>query len=319
MEIAAPLSRRALLRGGIGNTLGLGLAAAGLSLPGAAPQRVAAADPVVVGPTPKQLPTLPAFSAYHGVTGDEHQNRFNDLGGRGYVMISLSIYGKPDDPRYAAVWVLKPSVSQIGVHGVTGDEYLQRFNDAVARGYAPILISATGAVDKARFAAVFEQGVPGRTVTHRNAWFGSGPGVVGWFDRLDQAKADGLIPRSITVYGDNNGTYGAMVLQENTANAPWEYAAEYTIADFKRRTDTFAARGYRPSYLVISTSYIGIFRKDQVTPWEANFGQTTEEYQETFNDSVARGYMPICVTGAGNAPYTQYSSIFTTAAGFAAL
>jgi len=37
------------------------------------------------------------FLAYHGVTGVEHQTKFNALSTQGYRMISLSVYGNPGD------------------------------------------------------------------------------------------------------------------------------------------------------------------------------------------------------------------------------
>ncbi len=40
----------------------------------------------------------PAFHAYHGVTGDEHQAHFDERSVQGYRMISLSVYGDSDSP-----------------------------------------------------------------------------------------------------------------------------------------------------------------------------------------------------------------------------
>jgi len=43
------------------------------------------------------------FNAYHGVSSAQHQTNFNHLVAQGYRMISLSVYGDPGNPLYAAV------------------------------------------------------------------------------------------------------------------------------------------------------------------------------------------------------------------------
>ena len=104
------------------------------------------------------------FQAYHGVTGAQHQTNFNNLSAHGYRMISLSVYGDPDDARYAAVWVQRSGPAWVAVHGV----------DALA--IKPFSTTADGErltrrsrvrdrrSSNAIFAAVFEQGIVG-------AWF----------------------------------------------------------------------------------------------------------------------------------------------------
>jgi Bacterial tandem repeat domain 1 len=46
-----------------------------------------------------------ASQAYHGVTGAQHHAHLNNLVAQGYRIISLSVYGDPGNPLYAAVWV----------------------------------------------------------------------------------------------------------------------------------------------------------------------------------------------------------------------
>ena len=117
--------------------------------------------PVTVVPTvaPTLPPSVPtAFQAYHNVTADTHQANFNNLAVNGYRMISLSISGDPNDPRYAAVWIQRPGSAFIAMHGVTLDEYLRRSNDLATQQYNATLLSATGPASNPRYAAVLEQG-----------------------------------------------------------------------------------------------------------------------------------------------------------------
>src|SRR5262249_14147773 len=101
------------------------------------------------------------FEAYHGVTGAQHQANFNRLSGQGFRMISLSVYGEPEDARYAAVWVQRNGAAWVAVHGVNSAGYQSFFDTWTARGFVPVVVSATGLANNAVFAAVFEQGISG--------------------------------------------------------------------------------------------------------------------------------------------------------------
>src|SRR5678815_3308534 len=101
------------------------------------------------------------FKAYHGVTGAQHQTHFNSLSAQGFRIISLSVYGESGDPRYAAVWVQRPGPGWAAAHGVDSAGYQSFFNNWTAKGYVPVLVSATGTSSNAIFAAVFGQGIAG--------------------------------------------------------------------------------------------------------------------------------------------------------------
>src|SRR5271167_2372092 len=99
------------------------------------------------------------FQAYHGVNAAQHQANFNTLSSQGYRMISLSVYGDPGSPLYAAVWVQRGGPAWVAVHGINAADYQTFFNTWTAKGYVPVLVSAAGPFANAVFAAVFEQGI----------------------------------------------------------------------------------------------------------------------------------------------------------------
>jgi Bacterial tandem repeat domain 1 len=78
------------------------------------------------------------------VTAAVHQANFNKLSSEGYRIISLSVYGDPGDPRYAAVWVQRQGPGWVAVHGVNSAGYQDFFNKSTAAGFVPVLVSATG-------------------------------------------------------------------------------------------------------------------------------------------------------------------------------
>ena len=98
---------------------------------------VIALQPFVTRPQqPKRKNTM--FEAYHDVTGAQHQANFNNLSAQGYRMISLSVYGDPGNPLYAAVWVQRSGPAWEAVHGVDAAGYQAFFDTWTAKGYVPV-------------------------------------------------------------------------------------------------------------------------------------------------------------------------------------
>jgi CubicO group peptidase (beta-lactamase class C family) len=258
------------------------------------------------------------FQAYHGVTGAQHQTNFNNLSAQGYRMISLSVYGNPGDARYAAVWVQRQGPAWVAVHGVDSSGYQSFFNTWTAKGYVPVLVSATGTSSNAIFAAVFEQGVSG-------AWFArhgmtSGPeSTPGTFENQNKVARDKkMILRSFAIYGAANDLRYIAVWHSNPGFVKWrvhpsDTAASYQTA-FNAETQLpgYQLAGYRPAHVAISGGqiYCSLFKDDVVGPWVARHGMTSAAYQTEFDKQKAAGFYPICVQGGGTGDNTRYAAIF---------
>jgi len=72
---------------------------------------------------PWQQPPAPVQSyvpyvAYHNQTAVYHQQQIESLSRQGYRLISLSIYGGPAQPLYAAVWVKRGGNAWYTFHDV---------------------------------------------------------------------------------------------------------------------------------------------------------------------------------------------------------
>src|SRR5262245_5951090 len=106
-------------------------------------------------------------------------------------MISLSVYGDTGSPRYAAVWVQRPGPGFAAVHGVDAAGYQAFFDTWSARGYAPVLVSATGTAQKAVFAAVMEQGVAGHWEARHGLTSGpeTSPGTFDYMNKTEIGRA----------------------------------------------------------------------------------------------------------------------------------
>ncbi len=296
----ARVSRRQLLKAGLGAALGLGLAAIGLALPGLDTPQVAASVP---------------FVAYHNLTGAQHQSRFNDLGSRGYRLTSISIYGDPNDARYAAVWVQQGGAAQRAVHGVTAAGYQAAFDGAVAAGFAPVLVSATGPATSARFAAVFEQGVAGGWIA-RHGLTDASMGITGAMATENRrAEDEKFYLRSLALYGDTGDYRYAAIWHKNPGGLDTAYRWALTNDSYQQVFDAFTGRNHnRPAGFGVATDtrIASIWRKDDIGPWIARHNLTSTQYQAAFDEYTAKGFLPLTVQGGGRGASTRFAAVFAT-------
>jgi CubicO group peptidase (beta-lactamase class C family) len=258
------------------------------------------------------------FQAYHGVTGAEHQTKFNGLSSQGYRMISLSVYGTPGDARYAAVWVHRSGPAWSAVHGVDSAGYQSAFNNWTAKGYVPVIVSATGSGSDAVFAAVFEQGISGAWMARHGMT--SGPETsAGTFQNLNKTARDQkLILRSMAIYGSGNDQRYAAVWHSNPGFLKWhvhpaDTAGSYqTTFNAETQLPGYQLAAYRPAYVTMSGDqiYCSVFADSVVGAWVARHGMTSSEYQAEFDKQNAAGLYPICVQGGGSDGNTRYAAIF---------
>lgn len=258
------------------------------------------------------------FQAYHGVTGAQHQTKFNDLSAHGYRMISLSTYGDPGDARYAAVWVQRAGPAWVATHGVDGAGYQAFFNNWTAKGYVPVLVSATGTSGNARFAAVFEQGISGNWMARHGMT--SGPeGNAGTFQNLNKtARNQKMILHSVAIYGTANDRRYAAIWHANPRYVKWHVHPSdtgegyQTVFNAETQLPGVNLAAYRPAYVAVSNDqmYCSVFKDDVVGPWIARHGLSAKDYQTEFDKQNAAGFYPICVQGGGTGDNTHYSAIF---------
>jgi CubicO group peptidase (beta-lactamase class C family) len=258
------------------------------------------------------------FQAYHGVNGAEHQAKFNTLSAQGYRMISLSVYGDSNSPLYAAVWVQRGGPAWVAVHGIDAAAYQSFFNTQTAKGFIPVLVSATGAYASAVFAAVFEQGIQGPWQARHGVPAGL-QNQGGSFDNLNASfAAQGLYIRSFAIYGASNDRRYIAVWHANPGYVKWhvhsaDAAPNYqTTFNAETQLPGYGLHGYRPAFVALSAdqTYCSVFKDDVVGPWVARHGLTSAEYQTEFNKQTAAGNYPICVQGGGTVADPVYAAIF---------
>jgi CubicO group peptidase (beta-lactamase class C family) len=253
---------------------------------------------------------MPPFVAYHGVTASDHQARVDELAARGFRPVSLNVSGDPGDARYAAVWIQRPGVEWVAMHGVDAATYQARFDELVARGLSPSIVSATGSGGSASFTALFER-IPRRwfarhglrwgpdsdpdTITHQNA----------------RAFDEGYLPICLSAYGDPADLRYAGIWVGNEGVTPWSWWSISGDA-YQRYFDALVRAGTRPAWVAPAPngSYLAAYRDEAIGEWAARHGIDGGQYQAEFDVRVAAGLWPLVVQASGSAGATRYASLF---------
>ena len=254
---------------------------------------------------------MPSFEAYHGKNGAHHQKRFTALAPNGWRLISLSVYGGHLAPRYSAVWVKEPGPKYVGVHGLKIGEYQQWFSDRTSEGYAPVLLSATGAGADAVVAAVFEQGVKKGWVAKHGLQSGSDTDQSSIEYWCKKARRDGLVLRAGSIYGTPSQRLYIAVWHPQP-EAHWNWRTAETASNYQTWFNAFSEVPLRPAFVTLSDQhvYLAAFVDDPIGEWHARHGITSDQYQSQFKDFTEKGFYPISVQGGGAGANTRYAAIF---------
>ena len=108
-----------------------------------------------------QKGTTGPWVARHGLTSAQYQAAFNQFIGEGYMLDWVSGYFDGTQDLYAAIWRKPPTAPAWQArHGLTSAQYQATFNQLVAEGYKPVLVSGYSDGAQDRYAAIFRQ-IPG--------------------------------------------------------------------------------------------------------------------------------------------------------------
>lgn len=253
------------------------------------------------------------MEAYHGVNATTHQANFDRLSKSGHRIISLSVYGDPDNAQYAAVWVKRSGAAWQATHGLNSDAYQNFFDKWTGKGYAPVLISATGTAGNAIFAAVFEKGIQGAWFSHHRMVSGPEDNAGTFQNSNKAARSSQMILRSFTIYGTLADRRYAGIWHANPVFTKWHVYPSDTASTYQTNFDAeIQLPNYRPVCVALSSDKIfcSMFKNDIVGEWSARHGITADEYQAEFDKQVKAGFYPISVQGGGSGSQTRYAAIF---------
>ena len=83
----------------------------------------------------------PPWVAHHGMTSEQYQQQFDELGKEGYRPILVNGYSVDGQDRYAAIWNKTSGPPWVAHHGMTSEQYQQEFDKLVKDGYRLVHVS----------------------------------------------------------------------------------------------------------------------------------------------------------------------------------
>lgn len=245
--------------------------------------------------------------AWHDRNTSQHKALVDEWAGKGFRTLSLSVYGSPQDPRFAAVMVKRPVVQAESQFGPTNQAGIQKaFDDMAKQGRGPYILTATGPAGSAQFAGSFTpmSQIP---LTRLNL---TGP----QFTKLNNEQ---LAAGNILVWADAFGTpqdtrYTAIWGPNPTRVASNVEAIDEGGATLQARFDAMTSMWSRPAHLSVTPSgrLLEQFVDSTIGPWSSRVGLTSADYQALFDAESAAGRMPLRVSASGTGSATRFAAIF---------
>lgn len=245
------------------------------------------------------------FFAYHDRTSAQQKQIVDELAAQGFRFVSLSIYGKPSDPRYAGVMVLRPVViAQDTRFNLTTAQFQAAFDECASKGFAPAIITATGPATNPLFAVVFDPApgfIPRTVVNADRARFDA---------EMAAARKENTSLRWAAMYGSGGDRRFAGVWWPHPPGIPWNAVVDLNAAQDQQVFDALTAVGARPAFTTVSADgrFLTVYRDDSIGPTPTLGATSSAGYQAEFEKQTKAGFFPICVQAGG---HTGGSALFT--------
>ena len=152
----------------------------------------------------------PAWTARHGLSGDDFQREFDALTADGYRLVDLSGYEEGGQARYAGVWEQSDGGRWAAHHGISPSDYQAAFDRFANEGLIVRKVAGFAVGGEIRYCAIWEQ----RAVP---AWSGRhGVPIAQWQRVFDDHYYQGFRPRQVAGFAAPGGVQLSGVF-ENTA------------------------------------------------------------------------------------------------------
>lgn len=255
-----------------------------------------------------------ALLGWHDRPLDEFLKLHDAAAAGGYRLLSLSIYGPPAAPIYAAVMIKRPNPAEQRLRpNLTGAQLAQLLTEQSAQGFGAVIVAATGPASDARYAAVFEQQDPvSLTLVGLKSGHADDPATIQAKHR--EARIQGLIPRWIASYGTADDPCFAAVWARNADDATWNADGVLDAdKDLQARINAQSVGWCRPILLAPNQDgrHASVYADSQVGGWQAQHGLTAAQYQQQFTSMLSKGFVPVCVQAAGaTAAAARFATVF---------
>ncbi|MBT8471525.1 MAG: hypothetical protein HKN14_02530 [Marinicaulis sp.] len=240
-------------------------------------------------------PPTPVGKEYtrHKYSESAMPRMFQHLADSGYMLDWIDGYSVGGKVHYNHIW--KPANKNWrALFGLTQAQFQQRLDQQSEAGYEPVHLDSYTRSGQVRYAIIFHKNAPGswrlrtnRTQTQHQAI-------------LDQAKADGLKPRAISVVSVNGQRrYSALYRSQNIGS--WQAKSAIKESDYQGVYNANKQAGRQPIYLNAykhgSEIYVSaIFASAPKTLLRAKHGMNPSGFQSEFNKNTGDGYTTEVIT-----------------------
>ena len=259
--------------------------------------------------------TTPGFSVVHtGGGGDNASVTFTLLNGccsvseSGEISCAVASPVVSETQRLAAVWEAVPGPNWFAVHGLTGAEYQQRFDELLAQGFRPVDVSGYSVDGQDRYAAIFEQ--------REGPAFQARHGLTNaqYQRTFDELVGQGF--RLVDVSGYEVGgedRYAAIF--EQSAGPAFIARHGLTNQQYQAAFDEAVGQGFRlrkvSGYGVGGQDfYAAIWEADGGPAFVARHGLSNPDYQAAFDQFVGQGFRLRQVSGYNVGGQDRYAAIW---------
>lgn len=249
------------------------------------------------------------WRAYHRLTADGYQAKFDELVDQGYRLNSVSGYERNGVPNFAVIFEKRPSTAWWSHSGMTSATYQKKFDEYLAQGFGVVQVDGYTVNGQAYYAAIWDQSATHAWVTRHGM---TSESVQDYFDEYLQ---DGYKMTDVSGYEiDGNDRYAALWEKVDDGIA-WKAYANLTATEYQSRFDEYVADGYRlvdvDGYEVDGeVFYAAIWDKSPSGAWVARHGMSSATYQAEFDKYVGQGYVLRTVSGYSVGAEDRYAAIW---------
>jgi CubicO group peptidase (beta-lactamase class C family) len=287
------------------------------------------------------MPDIPSYPARNRTL---HIQDRNTLPGKGYRLISLSMYGDSavhGDELYASVWRYQPSSPQIFFEGYSIADFITLVKNQSSSGYYPTIVTASGAGQDVRCSGALDQFPDSKNASSLSVLPKNADQLqrsidfdvdLGQFNKqVSEARNSGRRLRSTAVYGYSGQPYFIPVWESNTYLQSFQATAAYqagvdeckllawncdgiseTPEEYQQRFDAQKSQWARPAFVTFGPDqkYFSLFYDDQIGSWVALHNMTADAYAQEFDTLTKQGFYPLYLQAGGSAGSARYAALF---------
>jgi hypothetical protein len=193
-------------------------------------------------------------------------------------------------------------------NNLTSDQYQQTFDQLVAQGFRPTVVSGYSGGGPPLFAAIFVQtsGPPFQARINLTS--------DQYQQTFDQLVAQAFQPTLVSGFEVGGQPLFAAIFQQ-IGNLPFQARMNLTSDQYQQTFDQLVAQGFQPTFVngyVVGGQplFAAIFAQTGGPPFQARNNLTSDEYQQTFNQLVNQGFRPTVISGYSSGGPPLFAAIF---------